>query len=212
MRRATTQMLVQLRHYLHANPRVSNNEADTAAAIIDFLASNASLFPTHTNVGGGHGLVYEVHGERSVNTNDVREESADRHLHSHVNGHPASNNAAASQPCVLLRADMDALPLVEDSPGLPHASVVRGAHHACGHDGHSVMLAGALMELSARRADFAGRVVAVFQPAEETGDGARQVCDVVCGLMVCVRLALPAGCFADGGAVGGRLPHCVASA
>jgi amidohydrolase len=73
---------------------------------------------------------------------------------------------------ILLRADMDALPLREDT-GLPFASEVEGAMHACGHDAHVAMLVGAARMLAARRATLAGRVVFMFQPGEEGYHGAR---------------------------------------
>jgi hippurate hydrolase len=71
-------------------------------------------------------------------------------------------------PVVLLRGDMDALPVTE-ATGLPFASRIDGAMHACGHDLHTAMLAGAARLLSARQADLAGSVVFMFQPAEEGG-------------------------------------------
>jgi amidohydrolase len=73
---------------------------------------------------------------------------------------------------VLLRGDMDALPVTE-STGLPYASRIRGAMHACGHDLHTAMLAGAARLLSARRDDLAGNVIFMFQPGEESYGGAR---------------------------------------
>ena len=75
-------------------------------------------------------------------------------------------------PTVLLRGDMDALPMPEDT-GLPFASEVDGAMHACGHDTHVAMLAGAAQLLAHRRNDLAGRVVLMFQPGEEGHHGAR---------------------------------------
>ena len=74
-------------------------------------------------------------------------------------------------PTVLLRADMDALPITERT-GLPYASSVTGVMHACGHDLHTAMLVGAARILSARRAGLPGNVIFMFQPGEEGLAGA----------------------------------------
>ncbi|HVC69095.1 MAG TPA: M20 family metallopeptidase [Acidimicrobiales bacterium] len=79
-------------------------------------------------------------------------------------------------PTTLLRGDMDALPMPEDT-GLPFASEVDGVMHACGHDAHVAMLAGAARMLAARRHTVAGRVVFMFQPGEEGFAGARHMLD-----------------------------------
>jgi len=73
---------------------------------------------------------------------------------------------------VLLRGNMDALPVTERT-GLEFASRVGGAMHACGHDLHTTMLAGAARLLSARQADLAGNVIFMFQPGEEGPGGGR---------------------------------------
>jgi len=79
-------------------------------------------------------------------------------------------------PTVLLRGDMDALPMPEDT-GLDFASTVDGAMHACGHDAHTAMLAGSAAVLAARRRDLRGRVVFMFQPGEEGQGGAKVMLD-----------------------------------
>ncbi|MFG1930883.1 amidohydrolase [Mycobacterium sp. NPDC048908] len=88
-------------------------------------------------------------------------------------------------PTVLMRADMDALP-VEEATGLPYASTVRATDaagdevpvmHACGHDVHVACLLGAVALLSDATRDWIGTAVALFQPAEEVGDGARGMVD-----------------------------------
>lgn len=73
---------------------------------------------------------------------------------------------------VLLRADMDALPVTERT-GLDYASRIAGAMHACGHDLHTAMLAGAARLLSARQAELPGNVIFMFQPGEEGPGGGR---------------------------------------
>jgi hippurate hydrolase len=85
-------------------------------------------------------------------------------------------DGARPGPTVLLRGDMGALPLQEDT-GLDYSSTVDGAMHACGHDTHVAMLASAARLLSTRRDELAGRVLFMFQPGEEGSHGARYMID-----------------------------------
>jgi amidohydrolase len=79
-------------------------------------------------------------------------------------------------PTVMLRADMDALP-VQEQTGLDYASTVDGVMHACGHDMHVTWLAGAAALMADARENWRGTLMAVFQPAEETAAGAQAMID-----------------------------------
>ena len=81
------------------------------------------------------------------------------------------SGAGADGRAIGLRADIDALPIQEET-GLPHASRTPGRMHACGHDGHTTMLLGAAKYLAETR-NFSGTVHLIFQPAEENGAGGR---------------------------------------
>jgi amidohydrolase len=96
-------------------------------------------------------------------------------------------------PTYLLRGDMDALPVHEDT-GLPFASEVPGVMHACGHDTHVAMLLGAARLLAERRDALAGQVVFMVQPGEEGYHGARFMLDE--GLLDVVPEAPVSGAFA----------------
>jgi len=85
-------------------------------------------------------------------------------------------SSTADKPAVLLRADMDALPVQEES-GVEFTSEIDGAMHACGHDLHMAMLVGAARLLSAQRDSLHGDVVFMFQPGEEGFDGAGRMLD-----------------------------------
>src|SRR5262252_454694 len=93
----------------------------------------------------------------------------------------ATLEGARPGPSILLRADMDALPVREET-GLDFASRVDGVMHACGHDAHVAMLVGAARLLARRRDQLAGRVVFMFQPGEEGYHGARYMLEEGLGL------------------------------
>jgi hippurate hydrolase len=130
------------RRHLHAHPELSLNERDTAAFV---CARLAELGVAHVAGIGGYGVVATLARPR-----------------------PGGGNAA---PVVGLRADMDALPITE-ATGLAHASTRPGVMHACGHDGHTTALLGAVALLVADPS-WHGTVHCIFQPAEEGFGGAR---------------------------------------
>lgn len=97
-------------------------------------------------------------------------------LHHTTSGIAAMLTGDKPGPTVMLRGDMDALPMPEDT-GLEFASKVDNVMHACGHDTHVAMLAGAAKMLSERTASLAGRVLFMFQPGEEGYGGAEYMLD-----------------------------------
>lgn len=116
-------------------------------------------------------------------------------------------------PTILLRGDMDALPMPENTD-LPYASEVAGTMHACGHDAHVAILVGAARLLAAHRDAIAGRVLFMFQPGEEGYHGARVMLEE--GLLDGERA--PAAAFAlhtgprfEAGVIGGRPGPMMAS-
>jgi amidohydrolase len=135
---------------VHRHPELSHQEHATARKVADRLRTAG--YEVHEGVGGTGVVGVLRHGEG---------------------------------PTVLLRADMDALP-VREATGLPYASTVTATDpsgnelpvaHACGHDMHVTCLLGAAQLLADGTDHWAGTVVTLFQPAEETGDGARGMVD-----------------------------------
>ena len=116
-------------------------------------------------------------------------------------------------PSILLRADMDALPVQEET-GLEFASEVEGVMHACGHDAHVAMLVGAARLLVRHRDKLAGRVIFMFQPGEEGYHGARYMLEEglnVGGVAPTAAFALHGGARFRTGMVGTRPGPILAS-
>jgi len=127
----------------------------------------------------------------------------------------ATLRGPANGRTVLLRGDSDALPMPEET-GLDFASTIPGAMHACGHDAHVAMLAGAARILCERRESLAGSVMFMFQPGEEGHHGAKHMLDD--GLLAAADGPLPDAAFAlhimpnaPWGVVGGRAGPLLAS-
>ncbi|HXI07716.1 MAG: M20 aminoacylase family protein [Bradyrhizobium sp.] len=121
-------------------------------------------------------LLYDVHRTAAFVADRLREFGCDEVVTGIgktgvvgvINGRKPGGNGDLK--VIGLRADMDALP-IEEETNLPYASKTPGKMHACGHDGHTAMLLGAARYLSETR-NFAGKAVVIFQPAEEGGAGA----------------------------------------
>ncbi|RBW57690.1 M20 aminoacylase family protein [Ruegeria sp. A3M17] len=116
-------------------------------------------------------LEFECHETAAFVADRLREFGVDE-LHEGIakTGIVAIISGRGEGPTIGLRADMDALPIPEET-GVEYASTNPGKMHACGHDGHTTMLLGAARYLAETR-NFRGRVALIFQPAEEEGGGA----------------------------------------
>lgn len=116
-------------------------------------------------------LAFEEHRTAGVVAEYLRELGLDPRTGIAGTGVTADIKGALEGPTLLLRADMDALPIAEDT-GLEFSSVHEGKMHACGHDGHTAILLGTARMLVERRAQLRGTVRVLFQPAEEGPGGA----------------------------------------
>jgi amidohydrolase len=146
---ALTDDLVRLRHRLHRHPEVGLQLPRTQQTILEALS----------------GLDLEITTGDSLSSVTAVLRGGGRSGRSGPGAHPGK------RPVVLLRADMDALPVHEELD-VPYRSEVDGVMHACGHDLHVTSLVGAAHLLYAQRDSLPGDVVLMFQPGEEGFDGA----------------------------------------
>jgi amidohydrolase len=137
--------LAETRHDLHAHPELGYRETRTSGLVRDRLASLG--IENRHGLAGGTGVL----------------------------GYLPATERPEEAPTIALRADMDALPIREET-GLPYASTHEGVMHACGHDGHTAILLGTAESL-ANVQDRRNNVLFVFQPAEEGGAGGRRMCE-----------------------------------
>ena len=131
--------LTEIRHDLHAHPQIRFEETYASAVVQRELGALGIEFKAGLAKGTG------------------------------VLGYLPATTDSANAPTIALRADMDALPIHEET-GLPYSSTIPGRMHACGHDGHTTILIGVARELAAI-AHRQNNVLFVFQPAEEGGAG-----------------------------------------
>ncbi len=140
------------------------------AELHDEIAAWRQDFHMHPELG------FEVHRTAGIVAEKLREFGCDEVVEGiGISGVVAviKGKASTSGKVVGLRADMDALPIHEET-GKPYASTIAGKMHACGHDGHTAMLLGAAKYLSETR-NFDGTAVMIFQPAEEGGGGGEKM-------------------------------------
>jgi len=134
--------IIAIRRHLHQNPELSGKEKNTAAFIEkQCMQLGCSI---RKNLGG-HGLIATLASNKSPSIKTTE--------------------------TILLRADMDALP-IQDAKQCDYASKINGVSHTCGHDAHTAILLGTLMLLSKLSIELPYNVVAIFQPAEEITEGA----------------------------------------
>ena len=152
--------MVGWRRELHAHPELSFEEFRTSDYIAGVLAENGIA----CEKVAGTGVLARITGEGiagdGVNTVNLR-------------GGSNPEGGASDSPvkrAVVLRADIDALPVGEDT-GLEFASLNKGVMHACGHDMHTAILLGAMVVLNRHRKEFSGTVFGLFQPGEELNPG-----------------------------------------
>lgn len=148
-----TDFLLSTRRTLHQRPELMYNEQETSLVVQKILSDLGISFTTGWAINQ-HPDVHPGPGGFGV----------------------VADIGTGQEPCVLLRADMDALPILERTESIDSfRSQSDGKMHACGHDAHTTMLLGAAAVLKSMEASIAGTVRLMFQPAEEGGAGAKRM-------------------------------------
>lgn len=137
--------LIELREYLHENPELDLDLFNTSKTIKDKLDKLGIEYTEMAKTG----ICAIIRGEKG-DKDDVNRKT------------------------ILLRGDMDALPIKEEAD-IPFKSKIEGKMHACGHDGHTAGLFGALLILNELKSEIEGNVKFAFQPGEERSGGAKQM-------------------------------------
>ncbi|CAG0907806.1 unnamed protein product, partial [Cyprideis torosa] len=156
-------------------------------------------------------LGYELHETSALVSKTLRELGIEHQTGVAHTGIVATIGSGG--PCVGLRADMDALPILEEAD-VDFRSETDGVMHACGHDCHTAMLLGAARLLKEREAALSGTVKLVFQPAEEGGAGGKMMCDegALRGPDVQRMFGLHVWPYIDSGTIGSRAGVFLAAA
>ena len=148
-----TNFLVQTRRTLHRHPELMYQEEQTSQVIQKILKDLDVSFTTGWALNA---YPHDIPGKGGYGI--------------------VADIGTGKPPCVLLRADMDALPIVEHTDGIDDfKSLNSGVMHACGHDGHTTMLLGATAMLKQMEGSLNGTIRVMFQPAEEGGAGAKRM-------------------------------------
>ncbi len=157
--------VVAIRRQLHQHPELSFCEKETAELIKRVLASKDIEYQSDI---AGTGIVATIKGEPSFRAKSRPERSESIRQSLQVNEISPFRYAPVEMTgrVIALRADMDALPIQEQTD-LPYRSVNEGVMHACGHDAHTAMLLGVALILNDLRDYFSGTVKLIFQPGEE---------------------------------------------
>lgn len=149
-----TDFLIQTRRTLHRHPELMYQEEFTSATIQSLLTQM--------------GIPYSTGWAKNIHLN---------HFQGAAGGHGiVADIGTGQEPCVLLRADMDALPIRERTTHVDeYRSLNENTMHACGHDGHTTMLLGAASILKSMEDSLPGTIRIMFQPAEEGGAGGKRM-------------------------------------